>query len=219
MTVIYLIRHCEAEGNVKRLVQGVIDTEITETGAKQLEFLAERFKNVHIDKVYSSSLKRTRATAHAIADSKKLDVITADDFIEINCGRYEGVPFDELFKDENFRDIWVNHPQNMAIEGGETQRAAYERIWKAVNRLAQENKGKTIAVATHGGVLRALFCRLKFGTVERLAEMPYADNTAVSLLKVDENGKVEIEFYYDISHLPEEFLPEHSRVPSIQENE
>ena len=36
MTEIYIVRHCEAQGNLKRLFQGVSDFDITETGAKQL---------------------------------------------------------------------------------------------------------------------------------------------------------------------------------------
>ena len=41
MTYIYLVRHCEAMGNHKRLFQGSTDCDISEIGAKQLEFLKE----------------------------------------------------------------------------------------------------------------------------------------------------------------------------------
>ena len=37
MTEIYLVRHCEAMGNVKRLFQGSTDLDISETGEKQLK--------------------------------------------------------------------------------------------------------------------------------------------------------------------------------------
>ena len=39
MTKIYIVRHCEAIGNVKRIFQGSTDLDISETGAKQLEYL------------------------------------------------------------------------------------------------------------------------------------------------------------------------------------
>lgn len=219
VTEIYLIRHCEALGNSERLFQGVIDTQITETGRKQLSFLAERFKNIKIDKVFSSPLTRTVQTAHAVADVKGLEVNIAEDFIEMNCGIYEGKPFSEVFRDPILADIWNNHPQDFSPEGGETQSEVNVRILAAVKRIAEENKGRVIAVATHGGVLRNLFAYLKFGTIERMGEMPYADNTAVSLLCVSDDGEITVNFMNDSSHLPEEFIPAGSRVPMAEETE
>ena len=63
MTTIYLIRHAEAEGNVYRVYQGQHDTLLTETGKLQAQALGERFRDVHVDAVYSSDLYRAAATA------------------------------------------------------------------------------------------------------------------------------------------------------------
>ncbi len=63
-TTLYLIRHAQAEGNLYRRCQGWYDSLITETGYRQIAALAERFKDVKIDAVYSSDLFRTRTTAH-----------------------------------------------------------------------------------------------------------------------------------------------------------
>ena len=52
MTRLYLIRHCEALGNAKRLFQGSTDLDISEMGAKQLEYLKERFSKIPLDCVY-----------------------------------------------------------------------------------------------------------------------------------------------------------------------
>lgn len=217
VTEIYFIRHCEATGNISRRIQGVTDNDITEMGAKQLVHLSKRFKDIELDAVYSSPLKRTIKTAHAVADPKGLEVKTADDVIEINCGIYEDIPFEELFSNPQISDIWRNHPQDLEPEGGEPQRDAYVRIWEASKRLARENRGKSIAVATHGGVIRCLCCRLKLGTVERLVEMPYADNTAVTLVRFDDDLNAELVFFNDNTHLPEDCMPKYSRVPSPTE--
>ena len=66
MTRIILVRHCEAAGNLNRRFQGHTDAEVTENGKKQLELLALRMRNVKIDYLYSSPLKRAYATAEAI---------------------------------------------------------------------------------------------------------------------------------------------------------
>ena len=51
MTNIYMVRHCEAMGNVKRLFQGSTDLDISETGEKQLEYLKRRFEEIKLDRV------------------------------------------------------------------------------------------------------------------------------------------------------------------------
>ena len=63
MTDIYLVRHAEAEGNLFRRAQGHWNGRITERGKKQIDALAERFRDIHIDAVYSSDLDRTVETA------------------------------------------------------------------------------------------------------------------------------------------------------------
>ena len=66
MTEIYLIRHTQAEGNRYRIMQGHWDGGVTATGLKQIELLAERFRDLPVDAVYSSDLYRARLTATAI---------------------------------------------------------------------------------------------------------------------------------------------------------
>ena len=63
MTKLYLIRHAEAEGNLFRRAQGHWNGKITARGKKQIDALAERFKDVKIDAVYSSDLDRAVETA------------------------------------------------------------------------------------------------------------------------------------------------------------
>ena len=74
-----MVRHCEAEGNVKRIFQGISDLDITELGAKQLKYLEKRFENIPLDKIYSSPLIRTQKTAAAVKGTKDIE-------IEINDG-------------------------------------------------------------------------------------------------------------------------------------
>ena len=51
MTVIYLIRHAEAEGNLYRRIQGHWNGQVTPRGFRQIDALAERFRDVPIDAV------------------------------------------------------------------------------------------------------------------------------------------------------------------------
>lgn len=216
MTKIYLIRHCEAEGNLKRTFQGHTDNDITELGEKQLEFLSKRFADIHLDKIYSSPLIRAVKTAKAAARGQHTDITILRGLIELNGGIVEDKPFKETFlAHPDLADAWDNHPEDFAPPGSEPMRYAYERIWNTIRFLVNENKGKTIAASTHGGVLRCLFCRLLYGDISRLKDTPWSDNTAISLLEIDDDMNVNLKFYNDASHLPDEFNPKRSKLSSI----
>ena len=51
MAKIYLVRHCEAEGNVTRRMQANAEALVTARGYAQCECLRRRFEGVHIDAV------------------------------------------------------------------------------------------------------------------------------------------------------------------------
>ena len=213
MTKIYFVRHCEAMGNVMHIFQGVSDFDISETGAKQLEFLKKKFDNIKLDKIYSSPLIRAYKTALAVKGNKDIDVIKHDGLIEINGGIIEGKPTKESFNNHpDLADAWVNSPQDFYPKDGEHMCDAYNRIYKTILELANENKGKTIACASHGGVTRCLICNLLYGDINRLKDTPWADNTAVALISVDDDNNMKLEFYNDTTHLPSEYLPETSRL-------
>lgn len=216
MTEIYMVRHCEAMGNVMRLFQGSSDFDISETGEKQLEYLKNRFKDIKLDKVYTSPLIRACKTALAVIGDRSLEPIDEKGLIELDGGIVEGKPFKETFNSiPGLADAWDNHPEDFAPEGGEKMRDAYERIWNTVKKIAAENKGKAVACTTHGGVTRCLLCRLLKGDITKLKEMPWSENTAVTLIRFDDSLNPEVVFYNDTAHLPEELIPKRSRLSSF----
>ena len=75
MTEIILARHGETEWNVEEVFRGRIDIELNETGMKQAELLAEYLRDVEIDAIYSSPLKRALKTAEIIAGYHKLVIV------------------------------------------------------------------------------------------------------------------------------------------------
>lgn len=213
MTYIYLVRHCEAMGNHKRLFQGSTDCEISEIGAKQLEYLQDRFSSIKLDAVYSSPLIRAQETAKAISYGKGLQIAIRKNLAEIDGGVVEGKPFQEAFRAiPQLADAWNNHPQDFAPEGGEAMRDAYVRIYDEILALAHANPEKTIAVATHGGVLRCLTCRILYNDITRLKDVPWHENTAVTLIKIDDDDKIGVEFFNDYTHVPAEYMPKRNRI-------
>ncbi len=216
MVTVYLIRHCEAQGNLLHSFQGTTNTDITPLGSKQLEALANRFKNIRLDAVYSSPLKRAYKTALSIAQPQNLDVTVDNGLIEIDGGVIEGMKYTEIF--EKYPEVeydWEYNPQNFATENGEPMRSVYDRIWKTVYGIAHKNSGKTVAVASHGGAIRCLLCRVVLGDIEKLRDMPWSDNTAVAKLIFDDNLNCTAEYINDSSHLSKDLLPDDNRIKSL----
>lgn len=216
MTEVYIVRHCEAQGNVKRIFQGVTDLDISETGAKQLEYLAERFKDIKVDKIYASPLKRAFKTAQAIANVTGGEVVKDERFTELNGGVLEGRLFKQVFEEDPvLADTWDNHPQDFAPLGGEKMRDAYERIYDAVLDIAKKNKGKTVAIASHGGAIRCFACRLLYGDITRLKDTAWSDNTGITLVRFDDDFNPQLIFYNDSFHVPKQYLPKRNRLSSF----
>ncbi len=216
MTQIYLVRHCEALGNIEQKFQGRTDLDITPLGEKQLEKLRERFSNVHLDRVMSSPLIRAKKTAMAIIGDKDLPLEINEGLIEINGGFLEDRPFSETFGVmPDLLDIWVNHPQDFDPEGGEPMTVSYQRIWDTLISIASQNRGKTVACASHGGVIRCVNCRLLYNDINQLANTPWTGNTDVALLEFDDELNVKIAYMNDSSHLPEELQNKKSKISSF----
>lgn len=135
--------------------------------------------------------------------------------MELNGGILEAKPFMPTIRSiPGLAEVWNEHPQDFAPEGGEPMCKAYERIWNAISFIAKENPGKTVAVATHGGVIRCLNCRLIYGSISRLKDTPWSENTAVALVTVDGSG-AKLEYMNDHTHVPDELLPVHSRLAEV----
>ena len=204
MTKIYLIRHAEAEGNLYRIVQGHFDSYITGRGRKQIDALAERFKDVHLDALYSSDLRRTVATAGAITKYHELPMQLEPRLREINLGICEGMSFGDMRKyDPVQMDYFNNDPGKWRAEGAETFAECTVRMMSVVTEIAEKNAGKTVAVVSHGMAIRSLLACIMGVRSEDISSLPHGDNTAVSRLFYD-SGRRSVDYYHDNSHLPPE---------------
>lgn len=201
MTKIFLIRHAEAEGNLYRIVQGHMDANITGLGFKQIDALAERFKDEKLDALYSSDLRRTVTTASAITRYHELPLITLPELREINLGECEGLSFGDLdYLDPVQMNYFNNDPMRWRAPGAETFEQCTERIYAAISRIAEENPDKTVAVVSHGMAIRSFLAKLLGVASENIRTLPHGDNTAVSLVEYAD-GDFNVVYYNDNSHL------------------
>ncbi len=202
LVIMYVVRHCEAQGNLSHRFQGKINHDITDMGAMQLELLAKRFDAIHIDAAYASPLIRAHKTAAVVAERKGLSVTDVKGLMELNVGALENVLYED-FKTAyaDLYDKWVNAPHEFCAPNGEKMVELYERIWQAVEDIAKENEGKTVLVASHGCAIRNLLARVLNDDIKTLKDIKIPFNTGVTKLIFD-GGRVEVEYVGDCSHLP-----------------
>ncbi len=203
VTKIYLIRHCQSMGNLDNRFQGRFDADVSPEGAEQLELLGLRFRNERLDRVYSSPLTRARETAEAVAKYHNIEVTEDPGFLEMDVGEMENLRLSEVA--EKFPEVardWDRDPERCAFPGGETMGQVYERVNAALDRLVEENPGKTIAIVTHGGALRTIYTRVVYGRLEEIGKSEVFGNTGVSLLEA-EDGLLRWKYGNSLDHLPE----------------
>ena len=206
MATIYLVRHAQAEGNLYRRTQGWYDSHLSQLGERQVQALAKRFQNIHVDAVYSSDLLRARSTALAVAGPRHMEIHPDPGLREISLGIYEDMPFGELdaLHSELFRPFWDRVPQ-WSAPGGESFLQVGERVTKSFFRIAQDHPDETVALFSHGLAILCLQASLKGKTTEELAKEPLCGNTGVSCYEV-KDGKFRILYENDSTHIPPELM-------------
>ncbi len=203
-TTMYIIRHAQAEGNLYRRCHGWYDSLITDAGYQQIAALEKRLSGMRVDAVYSSDLFRTQTTAQAAARSRGLKIGLCPALREIHMGRWEDHTWAELDRFEHRELLRFNMSDpTWSAPGGEGCREVGERMAKCVLDIAARHPGESVAVFSHGTAIRCLLATLRGVPAEKWREQGHSDNTAISMLEVEE-GRVKVCYADDNSHLPPE---------------
>jgi probable phosphoglycerate mutase len=86
------LRHGETETNRLGLTAGMTDVILNETGQQQARAAAAVLAGRGVSAIYSSPLQRALVTAHCVAETLQLPVITIPELAERNWGAQEGKP-------------------------------------------------------------------------------------------------------------------------------
>lgn len=204
VTRLFIVRHCQSMGNVEGRFQGRFDSPVSPAGEQQLDLLSLRFRNRHFDAVYSSPLIRAMKTAEACCRFHNLPIQPDEGLAEIDVGEMENLFLGEIAeKYPAVARAWDESPDTCQFPGGENMEQVYRRTNAALDRILEENRGRTVLIATHGGVIRNLYARVTAGSLQGIRESTVFGNTGVSILE-EEDGRLFWTLLNDMSHLPEE---------------
>ena len=157
---LYLVRHGETEWNLKHITQGQSNSSLTETGIQQAKTIANEFKDIHFDAIFSSDLTRTQRTAEIIKLDREIIIQTSKLLRERSYGRFEGKHADEfrntlkekLAKRESLPDeeSWTFE----LAEDVETDEAIVSRFITQLRGVSVAYLGKNVLIVSHGGPIR-----------------------------------------------------------------
>ena len=142
ITTVYFLRHAEADNSVR---DGRI-RPLTEKGAADIRLLPAAFKDIHIDRVYSSPFKRAVDTVTPVAWACGLDITLIEDFRERRSDSVQSIPMPALISMQ-----WKDF--SYTLSDGECLAAVQRRNIAALRGVLDEAAGMTIVIGTHGMAL------------------------------------------------------------------
>lgn len=202
---IYLIRHAESEGNINGRFNGVTDLPLSENGRKQALLLGSFLSDIQFNKIYTSKLKRAYETAGLSLPEHKGEFIRLGQLNEINGGDWEKVKWTDLPSKwpEQFRN-WEEQPELTQMPNGESVAELSERSITIFTKIIKNgNAADSIAIFTHGTVIKALIAHILKLPLSSLRDIAWYENASATKVVFIDNRCI-IEFFNEHSHLPVE---------------
>lgn len=215
---IYLIRHAQSEGNIKRpnseklTVADRADPKLTETGIEQAKRLGDYLASIPFDAVYSSALLRAVRTATELINKQNprkplrlLPLLTENGMGE----EYKGADLKDIHainSDAAFAPELSPDTPFLCYSDSDDDTALFERAKCAVDYLRSHHKNaEKIAVVSHAAFITTIVFYL-FGMAKSPAfDINFANTgiTRILFYKPGTNkyGDIIFDYINDTSHL------------------
>ena len=158
MGQIIFLRHGQAKNNTERILAGRTEgVPLTDTGIKQAEHTAQLLTDMNISAIYSSPIERAKHTAEIAGKHNSLDVTIDDRLIELDMGKFTGMPYDEIFKSHgNVFMKFYNGELEIAHNGVETFPDVKKRILGIVDHIIEKHPDENVLLVTHMDPIKAM---------------------------------------------------------------
>lgn len=198
---ICLARHGETDWNAQKRLQGWIDTTLNRKGEEQAKALARIVPEIGINRIYCSTLARSRTTAEIVSGGR-IPVTAMQELREQSYGKFQGKYFDgrDPAVVEEFARRSVD-PED-TLDGGESLEQFYERVHSGVNQILELNTQGAILIVGHGGTNTQILRALLNLSAEQSLEIEQA-NDELYLIEVTEGKGKRLWKYITVNHLNE----------------
>lgn len=153
-----LLRHGKTIANEEHRYIGSTDQSLSESGIRELESAAGKWKEYGHSKihVFSSPMKRCTETAGIVFEEEFPEIIM--ELKETDFGEFEMKNHAELDGNSDYQ-AWIDSNGTIAFPGGESRAQFIERTMEGFRKLLERcrEQGITQAAATvHGGSIMAI---------------------------------------------------------------
>jgi probable phosphoglycerate mutase len=165
---IIFLRHGQAKNNTERILAGRTEgIPLTETGVKQAEHTADFLQHMNISAIYSSPIQRAKHTAEIVGKHNSLDVTIDDRLIELDMGKFTGMPYDEIFNGvETFSDV-------------------KKRVLGIVDHVIENHPDENVVLVTHMDPIKAMLSTIVDLSATNLFELIIA-NASLNIFREKE---------------------------------
>lgn len=198
--LIFFVRHGLTDWNAQRRFQGTCDIPLNAQGLSQAEAVAARCAQLHIQRIYHSTLTRAVQTAQAVARATGAPLSPLPGFNEICMGGFQGLTHEQAvqrFPQESaayFADL-----AHAAPPDGESMPQLQARALCALSQ-AVKSAGELdrIAIVSHGALLKALFCAIMDAPLASFSRFDVS-NCSLSIAETSPEG-LRMVTLNDVSH-------------------
>ena len=158
LKTIYITRHGQTPLNKQQMVHGnqfMRDCPLSEYGQQQANEFYEKYKDIPISKVYTSSLLRTQLSVQKFIEKYPHEI--SSDLDEFNFGKFDGQPL--IQNQQNiltyYFNEWSKGNVDLKIEGGQSQKEMNEQQQRIFKKIVEEEGD--VLVAMHFRAMTFLF--------------------------------------------------------------
>ncbi len=223
---LYLVRHGDAARNSPKNFNHVLncpDPDLTAAGEAHAHQLGQRLRQVPVDRIYTSDLRRAVRTAEILAEYIPAPVEVRGVLREINMGRLFLSSWEEIERDmPGYAARWHRHDSDLPYPGGECGADVIRRCMPLINEIVQNSRDRAtdapldhdvqvdrgiaverVVIVTHGGTIRSLLCAfLGIGPEKRFLFGAPLENCGLSVARWDERrGIFLVHSVNDAAHL------------------
>mgnify|MGYP001246783904 CR=1 FL=1 len=179
---LFIIRHAETDYNKLGLIQGSeVDSELNEVGRKQSELFYDFYKELNIEKIYVSGLKRTLQTVKRFIDDG-IPYEKINDFNEISWGINQGKN-DDLEEYKNLTESWKKGELDNKFNNGESPNDMVIRVMRGFDKVIKENFDNVL-ICIHGRALRVMLSKIIDNDLSKMDKYVHC-NTGMYVLEYD----------------------------------
>jgi len=203
-TRLLLLRHGVTPLTLEKRFAGIGDPPLTDLGRDQARRAAERLRAEGrygpVDAIVASPLRRTLATAEAVARAVGLPVEPEPGVREIDFGLFEGLTFAETHERYPAELAAFLGSSEIAPPQGETLSALARRAVEAKDRLVARHPRQTVLVVTHVTPIKVLVCWALGAPLSAVNRMELAP-ASLSVIDYYDDGLSNVRCVNDTAHL------------------